>query len=154
MNINIEIRDEFAFQRSGVTMTVDMTALSADMIAELVYHGLTQKVGDAAAGLADDEKAAREKMHAVLDRLLDGEWTGRRASANDEHGAYRTFIRNIIRAAIKASPAKAKEYKAAEDRNAYLDAIFDAQSDDKRDAIIARAKHLAKEMKAQVEVNL
>ena len=79
MQITITLPDSVRFIRAGFEMAYDMTVLPAHILAELVEHGLTQKVGDAAAGKDGDE--ARAKMDMVYKSLCDGEWGVRRAGA-------------------------------------------------------------------------
>ena len=95
---SIEIPDSYAVTSRGTHVNVDVTKLSADIIGKLVMHGLTQKVGDSAAGavtaagfadtrfkdLSDDDKAkvnasAQALMQATVDALVAGEWSERRA---------------------------------------------------------------------------
>jgi hypothetical protein len=64
------------FTRAGYDMTIDAGALAPDIVTELVYHGLTQKIGDAAAGKKGGE--AKAAMQKVIDALLAGDWGVRR----------------------------------------------------------------------------
>ena len=138
--IEIELFPEFGFARSGQSMTVDVSALPASILAELAMHGIVQKVGDAAAGKEGDE--ARTAMQAVWDRLLTGEWTGRKpGGASDEHGAYRKHIRDIMRPAVKARDGKATVES--------IDAAFDAMADDKQNAVVKTAKARAEREAAE-----
>jgi hypothetical protein len=72
--ITIELPAEFSFRRSDVPMTVKPDTFPKNILAELLLHGIVQKVGDAAAGLKDDPAKAREKMESVLAQLLEGDW--------------------------------------------------------------------------------
>ncbi len=159
--ITITVPAEYSFKRAGAAMTIDTTTINADMWAELALHGLVQKIGDAAAGSKDDEADAKKKMNAVYARLQEGEWTGRRASSsNDEHGEYRLFIRDILRKSIAKNPVLKDAYKnvASEDRNNFIDHVFDKLTDAQRESVITGAKnelaeHLAKQKRlAKVDI--
>jgi hypothetical protein len=78
MQINITLPDVVEFRRGGHEVALDITGLSPDMIAELIAHGLTQKVGDAAAGKSGDD--AQAAMLKVWDALQAGNWGVRRAT--------------------------------------------------------------------------
>lgn len=95
----------------GDTLTVDVTALPAEIREYAAYHGLLQKIGDAAAldkGSTPAEKQAA--MEAVIANLRDGIWNVR--GSGDGEGrtpggimlaAYAEFIRRG--AAAKKLPA-------------------------------------------------
>lgn len=127
---------EIGFNRSGVAFVADVTKLPIDILARLVEHGIIQKVGDAAAGKAEAE--AKTAMQAVWDRLCDGEWTGRVASAADPHARIRKYIRAILRRNLSASTP----YKNAENKAEWLDAQFDAQADNVQATILKRAEKM------------
>lgn len=93
----IELPATYAVTSRDVGVEVKVGDLSADIIAKLALHGLTQKVADSAAGalkdagfekmkfadLGDADKAkvrehAKAAMQAVADALAKGEWTERR----------------------------------------------------------------------------
>lgn len=97
----IELPATYGVTSRDIGIEVKVGDLSADMIAKLALHGLTQKVGDSAAGalkdagfegrkfadLSDDEKAkvrehAKASMVATVDALMKGEWAERRAGGN------------------------------------------------------------------------
>lgn len=53
----------------------DSTKLNAEVQKHLFYHGLEQKIGDAAAGKSG--KDAVDSMNKVWEGLLKGDWTVR-----------------------------------------------------------------------------
>jgi len=73
MNIELGVH---TFNRADREMTIDASKLSPEIVTELVYHGLTQKIGDAAAGKKG--MVAAEAMRKVIDALLAGDWGVRR----------------------------------------------------------------------------
>lgn len=81
-------------------VTVDLSKLSADVIARLAVHGLHQKVADAAAG-ADTLDAANASMQKAVDALIAGEWTSRSAGAAGVDERTRV-ARSVVHAAVKA----------------------------------------------------
>lgn len=74
MKIELELNDTHVFNRAGVEMTVNMDLLRPEILAELVYHGLTQKIGDAAAGSKGNADEATGMMAKVRDALYEGNW--------------------------------------------------------------------------------
>ena len=79
MTITITLPESVTFTRGGHEMTFTVANLSPDIIVELVAHGLTQKVGDAAAGKSGDEALAA--MQKVYDGLAEGYWGVKRSGA-------------------------------------------------------------------------
>lgn len=55
-----------------------LTDLNADIIDHLALHGLSQKLGDAAAGKGGEE--AKSSIGETWDNLKDGKFRGERAS--------------------------------------------------------------------------
>lgn len=53
-NTNITLPSRHDVSSREVSVAVDVTKLSADIIAKLALHGLTQKIADAASGAAGD----------------------------------------------------------------------------------------------------
>jgi hypothetical protein len=76
--IEITLPASVSFKRAGHAVTFGLEDIPEHIIAELVAHGLTQKVGDAAAGKSDDE--ALSKMQMTYDALRQGEWGVRRSA--------------------------------------------------------------------------
>jgi hypothetical protein len=107
---------------------VPVAKLPVEMIARLVEHGIIQKVGDAAAGKTSRDEI-RDAMTAVVESLVAGNWGRSRGIASTDPLA--RFLREAVRARLSA--ASAAEYKALasqSERNAYLDAKFEAASEE------------------------
>ena len=149
MKIQIELPDEIGVRRSDGTCIVKPGEMDATIIARLVEHGIVQKVGDAAAGAAgkmtdedaDAIAAANRLMAAARDRLYEGVWTAHGGGSSVD--PVDRFARGIVRKNLTRD--QKAEYKEAEDRDAYLDAILATQSDAVRDAVrkTAEAMHKA-----------
>lgn len=77
-NVTINLPEHVTFTRGGHEMSLSLDNIEPHIIAELVAHGLTQKVGDAAAGKSGDD--ALNAMQAVYDALQRGEWGRKRAA--------------------------------------------------------------------------
>lgn len=77
--IEIQLPETVTFTRAGHEVTFAVASLPPAILAELVSHGLTQKVGDAAAGKSGDE--ALSKMQMTYEALAAGDWGVRRAAA-------------------------------------------------------------------------
>ena len=63
----------------GETLTYNFTDFSADIQAKLGMFGLSQKLGDAAAGKDGDD--ARDSIAKVAEGLIAGDWTIRAPAA-------------------------------------------------------------------------
>ena len=99
---------------------VDITELSEELQRFAMFHGLIQKISDAAAiakaELPDDDDAVaamkRERMQAVAQRLIDGDWNARRESG--EGGApagiiWRAFLEHARNNGVTAPEAAIRE---------------------------------------------
>jgi hypothetical protein len=99
---NISLPDSVTFKRAGEDRTFDIAGLPGDIIEELVIHGLTQKIGDAAAGKSgDDATAAMQKVH---DALREGNWGVKRSGGGGD--GLTDIQRAIIAIADESIPAK------------------------------------------------
>jgi len=141
--ITITLPAEYSFVRQSTPFTIKPESIkSADIWAALALHGLTQKVGDSAAG-KNPGKDATACMDATLAQLVAGEWRQRSGESIDP---VTTVIRTMLRESL-AAPANAKrkaEYKALPKepvaRGEYLDAWFDSLPESNADAITKAAK--------------
>ena len=159
MEIKIELGDSIAVTSRERSVTVDVTKLSADIIAKLVIHGLTQRVADAASGA---KKVAEESntdignttvamMQKAVDSLLAGEWSTRTASegVSIEARVARQITRQLVKAKFGGkSPEWAKFTGLSdEEQNAKLGAWFaanEAKLKPEVDAELERRKAAAK----------
>lgn len=174
MNVKIELPATYAIVSRSVGVEADLSKLSAEIIAKLALHGLTQKVADSAAGamaacghgksgdgksfadLTKDEAAkveawGKDAMAETLASLVAGNWSERREGSGATPLVAR--IRVLIGAMLRAEAKDTwKDIKDADDKEAQLDAIFDGQDDDFRAAIEAKAEaELEAEAKAKAE---
>lgn len=64
---------------NGLRVEAGLDSLAPEMITQLALHGLSQKVGDAAAGFskAGDYSGAFGAMQQVVDNLYAGQWSTR-----------------------------------------------------------------------------
>ena len=161
MHVKIELPAGHTITSRDLSVTVDLTKLSPELIARAALHGLTQKIADAAAGAAKvaGEGASPEKvaatgqalMQKVVDQLEAGEW-GRQRSAGDGRGAHWKFVRAIVRDALTGDNAAGYKAIPSDDqaaRAAYLDSLFDGLADDKRALIEDAAREAFEEEKAR-----
>jgi len=92
-------------------IVVDVTKLSDEITERATYHGLVQKISDAAALGKDATPADKyNAMKAVADRLVDGEWKQSRGEgAGPVAGViFRAFVQWVgdrAKAAKKPAPA-------------------------------------------------
>jgi hypothetical protein len=139
--ITLGLHPEVSFKRADVNFTVDVESLPAEILADLIYHGLTQKIGDAAAGVKDDPDTAKEKMRAVYAALQNGVW-GRERSAS-AGPAWMGYALAIVRSKLGEANKKAYGDIPSDDqkaRNAFLRGLYDGLSDTVRGAIDAAAQ--------------
>lgn len=156
MEIQINLPATHNVNRAEQNVTIDLTKLNAETIAQLVLHGLTQKIGDAAAGKKGDEALA--SMQKVMDQLLAGDWTARRGGGASRSALDRMMIAKA-RPALKSHVEGYKDLSAGEKDDAIwelIEALLPAQ----RDAIklaaerqIARDKEEA-DMLGDLSINL
>lgn len=143
----------------GVSVTVDLKALSPDILAECLLHGLTQKVADAASqakSVADESgedigAVTQAMMQKAVDALLAGEWSRRSGGGGVDEST--RIARLVTRRLVKAKfGAKSPEWATftgleAAEQNAKLDEWFAANEDvlaPERDAEMARRAEAAK----------
>ena len=150
-------------------VSVDMASLTADIVTKLVVHGLTQKVGDAAASALADagfkgmkyadltaaqqaevQKNAKDAMQKVADALTAGDWGIERTGAAGV-SALAAERRMVLRSDVKAgwiAEHGESGWKALEEAEIVemLDATYDAQDADTQTAIdgVAQARLDAK----------
>jgi hypothetical protein len=137
---------EHLISRAGVAFVFDFSKISDEIKHQLMLHGATQKIGDAAA---NSRKAARELMPdgkdgdpvfeakvtevatnfmaKVADSLYSGEWTSR--TAGETVDEFTKEMRILVRAALKTAWGK-KSPKWAE---------FTGLSDEKQNERIDQA---------------
>lgn len=109
--------------------SVDLAAIPAAIVTDLLLHGLKQKIADAASGAqtADEAGAAMAKAAKAI---LAGEWSSRVAGAGVDE---RTRVQRMIaRIALKAKVgAKSAEWAA-------FTGLSDAEQAAKLDGIYAK----------------
>lgn len=76
--VTIELPDMFQVERSGTAIDVESAMLSADMIAQLVVHGIVQKIGDDVAGAVaadyEEHKPEGAKAWEALSKTQKTAW--------------------------------------------------------------------------------
>jgi len=161
--VEVVLPKELTVQSRGKEVVVDLAALDPKIIALAVAHGLTQKVGDSAAGAAGSaalgalgtEKAkqkanvkewtgdegnwsmiaqeAQRMMQATVDKLASGDW-GRIASSGGGTG-----VSAVVKKARELArfDLKAAMRNAGKDLKQFTDLTAAAQNE-KLDAMIAK----------------
>lgn len=163
-----------SFTRAGVEMSIDISKLTPDIIEQLIRHGLTQKIGDAAANakavatetgvpIADVAKAMMEK---VRDALLAGDWGTVRTGGNsvsEEVAIQRAVMRDAMKAAFGAKSPKWAEFtgKTDAEQATILDNLFaknaealapKVAAETKRRETVRKAKAEAAKIKVDIEL--
>lgn len=113
----------------SASVTIDLSKLSADMIARLAVHGLHQKVADAASASKSEDEALGA-MNKAVDAVLAGEWTSRTAGegVDERTRVARIIVRKAFKDANAANSAARLAFKAldVDEQNAKLDEWFEA----------------------------
>lgn len=163
-----------SFTRAGVEMSIDIKKLSPEIIDQLVRHGLTQKIGDAAANakavaletgvsVADAAKAMMEK---VRDALLAGDWGTVRTGGggvSEEVAIQRAVMREVMKASFGAKSPKWAEFtgKTDAEQATILDNLFaknaaalapKVAAETKRRETVRRAKAEAAKITVAIEL--
>lgn len=143
----ISLPDVVTFKRAGEERTFNIEGLPSDIIEELVIHGLTQKIGDAAAGKSgDDATAAMQKVH---DALSNGDWGVKRTGGGGFDEVQKAMI-SFIRPKVKEAIGGYKDMSAAERDTAVWEKI-EAQSDAAQASIRKHAEGLVAAARAERE---
>jgi hypothetical protein len=174
---DIELPADYSVTSRDTFVTVKLADLSPEIIGRLALHGLTQKIADSAAGavkaagfdakygdLSADEKAkvnehAKAAMSGVLEALVKGEWTERRATAGVDPVTkrMRVLFGAILRAQAKDVWAALKD---ADDKDERLDTMIAEQDEEfqtslKADAVAElKAEDAAKAKVAKLGIGL
>jgi hypothetical protein len=133
----IELPTSFSVQRGGGHVTIQTAdiAKNGNIMAILIENELTNKVGDAAAGvkaalgapfhdgesvtlkdddMTDEQRAtmaakATAMMQRVIDNIIAGKWTVRRVGgASDPYAPFRKHLNNMLNDIIRQKDSKAK----------------------------------------------
>lgn len=159
--VKIELAESHDVASRGVSVSVDISKLSPEIIAELAMHGLTQKVADAASqakSVAEEsgetiEAVTESMMQKAIDGLYAGEWSRRTGGGGVDE--FTRVARQLMRKAIKAKVgAKSPEWKAfdgldAAEQNAKLDANIEANMAALKPEVDAEIKRRADARKAK-----
>lgn len=63
----------------GETITVKLSDFPKDVIAHFAQHGLSQKCGDAYAGVSGDVGMAKANLNSIVESMKAGNWVSRAA---------------------------------------------------------------------------
>lgn len=153
-----------SFTRAGVDMEIDIARLSPEIVDQLTRHGLTQKIGDAAANakavaaetgvpIADAAKAMMEK---VKDALLSGDWGAVRAGGagvSEEVAIQRAVMREVMKASFGAKSPKWAEFTGKTDgeQATVLDTLFAKNAEALAPKVAAETKRRETVRKAKAE---
>ena len=127
------------------SVAIDLTALSAEIVARLAVHGLQQKVADAASG-AETLDEANAAMQKAVDAILAGEWSSRGSGEGVDE--FTRIARQLVRSAMKDQfGAKSPEWAAFTglsdaEQNAKLDANFAANESEIRPLVEERIESI------------
>lgn len=147
MEYTITLPKMVTFKRAGEDRTFDIEGLAGDIIEELVIHGLTQKIGDAAAGKSgDDATAAMQKVH---DALMRGDWGVKRSGGGGFDEVQRAMI-SFVRPKMRGAIGGYKDMTAAE-RDAAIWSKIEEQSETAQASIRKHAEGLVATAKAERE---
>ena len=107
--------------------SIDLAAIPAGLVRELLLHGLKQKVADAAAG-ATGADTAMGLMQKAIDAVLAGEWSSRAVGGgvDERKRVERQIARTALKAKLGGTSAGWKEFAGLSDadQSAKLDGIY------------------------------
>lgn len=110
-----------------VERTIDLSALSTDIVAKLAVHGLQQKVADAAAG-AKTQAEAEAAMDKAIKAILAGEWSSRVAGegVSEQTRVERQTVRELFKVKVGGKSEAWATFTGLSDADqaARLDAMF------------------------------
>ena len=100
---------------NGLKVEVDTEVLPADIRKRLMYHGLSQKLGDSAAGFSKDRdfSGAFAAIQQTADNLIAGVWTSRASSGISDLVAAIADIRGVSVETAQAAVDKMTEDQVA-----------------------------------------
>jgi len=161
--MNIELPKTYDVTSREQTVVVELAKLSPEIVHELVLHGLTQKIADAASGakkIAEETKESVEKvtmalMQKALDGLYAGEWMRKRegGAADERTLIARSIARRIAKAKFGAKSPEWAKFTGLEPAaqiaklDEWVAKLGDAIAKD-IDAEIARREEMAKAKKS------
>lgn len=96
---------------NGLRVEVDAEMLSDDIRMRLMYHGLSQKLGDSAAGFSKDRdfSGAFAAIQQTADNLISGVWASRASSGTSDLVAAIAELRGVEVEAAQAAVDKMTE---------------------------------------------
>jgi hypothetical protein len=94
-------------------ITIDTSRLPEGVRDRAVLHGISQRVGDSAAGLGHDLKRAHATMQSVVDRLMAGEWGTERVGEGRATDVATAVAEYFSEAGKAMTPSQASEALAA-----------------------------------------
>lgn len=129
-------------------VAIDLSAIPAGIVADLVLHGLKQKVADAASGAASEVEATAAMQKAV-DAIMAGEWSSRVAGSGvgEEQRVQRQIARIALKAKLGGQSADWKEFTGLADaaQAERLDSIYAKNEAKLAPAVKAKLAALAQE---------
>lgn len=132
----------------SASASVDLAALSPDIVRALALHGLQQKIADAASGAqtADEAGAAMSK---AVNAILAGEWSSRVAGSGvgEEQRVQRQIARVALKARLGGASADWKAFTGGTDaaQAERLDTIYAKNEAKLAPAVKAKLAALAQE---------
>ena len=140
------------------TVTVDRSALSAEIVAQLIDHGLKQLIADAASQATTLDEATA-MMGKKVDALLAGDWSARRgdgSGASEETLVARSIIRGKLKLSMGSKSPAWAAFTGLEPsaQLAKLDALVTKNADKLAPAIAAELKRRADERKAKAALDI
>ena len=161
------------FTRAGVQLSVEIDRLSPEVQRLLMLHGLTQKIGDAAANAkvaaAEAEMPVAEMAEAMMmkvrDALYAGDWGVSRSGSgvSEETAIQRSVMRAALKEALGAKSPKWAEFSGLSDemQAEKLDALFAknaeklaprVSAEKKRREIVRKARENAKGISVEIDI--
>ena len=98
--ITLNVPNEIGVESRGEVTVVPAKDLPKNIVEQCLVYGITQKWADSVSSGKD----MQETWDKLTERMVAGEWRGKRAGgAPDPHAAYRRQLNAIINGAMKSA---------------------------------------------------
>lgn len=135
----------------GKTYQTDLTKVSNAGLAYVLRYGWQRAHNDRCGALSLSSEDKITKQADVNKRIIEGTITERSSGGPaDPLGSIRKYIREIIRRAM--SDKQKAAYKTADDKNAFVDKLFESQAEPIRNKIIERATAMREAARTELDL--
>lgn len=101
---------------NGLGLTVELGNLGSEIVQRLALHGLSQKIGDSAAGFSKEKRYgdALAAMQDVADMLGEGKWAAGSGGGTSDLVEALSRLKGVEKETVRALVKRASEEKVKE----------------------------------------